>query len=72
MYSNICVLKIYCRGPHPDLITKLILITVLYCRGPPHMGLRDYGGLRTGGGETEGLQALGRLNAPVLAGASNH
>ncbi len=30
MYSNICVLKIYCRGPHPDLITKLILITVLY------------------------------------------
>ncbi len=35
----------------------------IYCRGPPHMGLRDYGGLRTGGEETEGLQALGRLNA---------
>ena len=25
-----------------------------YCRGPPHMGLRGYGGLRTGKRETEG------------------
>ncbi len=32
-----------------------------YCRGPPHMGLRDYGGLRTRGRETEGLQAPGAI-----------
>ncbi len=59
------------KAPPPGYFLYLCYDMILYCRGPPHMGLRDYGGLRTGGGETEGLRALGRLNATVTNDVSS-